>query len=509
MKILKIIFADLHWKLVAVVAASLIWFVGMNMSNPFQNQIIPVRLNLENLEIMTREGIMVLNEDALRDINVSVLVRGLRSDMNALNLAMSTPERLAQYITVGVDFRAIDSQAVGSAEQITTQRLKITPNLQNGYEHLSINPPYIDVQLDMVQTQIFNVKVVQAGDVPLGFELQHIRLGREDVMVSGPRSEIRTISLVQANVDVTGIHEDEVFPVPFVVLDNEGEDMTERVRLNISDTRVSVRVWQIRSMPIAINAVGSPTDGFVVADISSDTDSVEIVGSAEALDTAEQLSVDISLNNASGSIRRTLALADWLPQGVSLRRGEKEEILVTARIEPIETRTLSVPRENVRSRGVVGLYQVVSDVEHVRVSISGPQSMIAALDTQDILPEFDLRGLPIGVHTVPLSIELPQGFALVGGRPTLIVQIYEPVTAVVEGEEGDGEGVEGVEGEREVEGEGEPEVQEVLAQGGQGEEREQREEAEPIPSPIPSPSEIPSENPSEPPNENPSPTSTD
>ncbi|MCL2456259.1 MAG: CdaR family protein [Defluviitaleaceae bacterium] len=432
-KIFSILFEDFHWKLVALIAASLIWFVGMNMSDPFQNQIVPVRLQLDNFEIMARDGVMVLNEDALREINVSVQARGLRSDMNKLNAAMGDPERFSEFITVSVDFRAIDTDAVVSANGHSAQTLRISPNLQSGFEHLSVNPSQIDVALDIAQRQLLNVQVVQKGDVPPGFELQHIRLGNEHVTVRGSRSDLRTIALVQANVDITGVHEDAEIAVSFEVIDANGNDMTERVRLNVTETTAFVRVWQIRQAEIFIDAVGAPATGFAVAEISGEPDSVEIVGPVNMLDEIENIRAEINLNGANGNIRRVFNIEDYLPEEISLRRDEIFEMNIFARIEPIETRTFTIPRGNVRSRGVVGLYQLINNTS-IRATISGPRSVIANLSASEIISEFDLRGLEIGVHTVPLSIELPHGLELVGAQPTLMVQIYEPEEITNNGE---------------------------------------------------------------------------
>ena len=432
----SMLFEDFHWKLLALVAASIIWFIGMNMSDPFQNLIVSPRLHLDNLEVMTHEGIMVLNEDELRDINVSVLVRGLRSDMNNLRAAMADPVWLSAFVEVSVDFRAVNTEEVNSADGISVQQLRISPNLQAGFEHLSINPSFVDVYLDMSQRQTFSVQTIQHGDVPPGFELQHIRLRNENVSIRGSRTDLRMISLVQANVDITGAHEDTEITVPLQVIDVNGEDMTDRVQLNVVETTATVRVWQARQVDIRLRGTGSPAQGFAVAGISGGVQTIEVVGPAEILDELENIRIEVDLNGASSNITQTLTFSDWLPEDVLLRQGEQYEMTATARIEPIEERTFSIPHGNIRSRGVVGLYQLVNENAPIRVTISGPRSIIAALDATQILPEFDLRRLPIGVHNVPLVIELPAGLSIVGSQPTLRVQIHEAAAA----ENGNGNG---------------------------------------------------------------------
>ena len=427
-KFFSMLFEDLHWKLLALFAASIIWFIGMNMSDPYQNLIVSPRLQLENIQVMHRDNIVVLNEDALRDINVSVLVRGLRSDMEILRAAITDPVLLSAFVEVSVDFRAIESEAVASSDGVSTQSLRISVNLQSGYEHLSINPSHIDVALDVTGQQSFTVQEIQTGDVPPGFELQYINLGNDRVTIRGSRTDLRMIGSVQAITDITGVVEDAELPVVFQVLDLYGNDMTDRVRLNISETMARIRVWQIRQVDIDLRSVGLPANGYASAGIDREFSTVEIVGPEALLDEIDFIRIDFDLTGARSNIPRTINISDWLPEGVHLREGETSELPAIARIEPIEERTLTIPRGNIRSRGVVGHYSLVNENTQIRVTVSGASSRITSLTASDIELEFDLRALPIGIHTVPLIVDLPRGITLIGLPPTLVVQIHEPAS---------------------------------------------------------------------------------
>jgi len=421
-KILSALVEDVQWMLLALAAATVLWFIGMNMSDPLQNQSVVSRLRLDNFEIMAREGIVVLNEDELRETDVAVTVRARRSDMDRLRSSIDTG-----IVEVSIDFRAVDADTL--ADGISTQQLRISPNLQPGFEHLFISPALVDIQIDKFARQIYSVQAVQRGDVSPGFELQPIRLGNDRVTISGSRTELDMVSLVQAYVDITGIHEDAELPIELMVLDYQGEDMTGRVNLSVTETTANVRVWQIRTVDIIVRGAGQPASGFAKAGYDNEHATVEIVGAEEALNSVENIYAEIDLTDVSENTVRTVSLKEWLPEGVFLRQGEISEFDVTAKIEPIELQTFIVPHGNVRSRGVVGLYQLVDNNAAIRVTISGPRSIISALDATQIEPEFDLRGRPIGIHQVPLIIRLPDELSIVGQTPSLLVQIHEPAIA--------------------------------------------------------------------------------
>ncbi|MCL1844219.1 MAG: CdaR family protein [Defluviitaleaceae bacterium] len=419
--IFSMLFADLHWKLFALLAGSVLWFLGMNMSDPYMNDSFHPRLQLHNIEVLARDGmdgIIVLNEEELREMYVSVIVRGLRSEIRDLSMSR---------VELGVDFRAIDSHEVIFADGITSQLLRINPNLPAGFEHLSITPPYVEVYLDTADRRSFSVQTVQTGEVMPGFELQQdIHIFPENVTVSGSRTDIRDVSLVLANVDISGVHGDVSQTVQLQVLDRSGDDMTDRVQLNFPETTASVSVWQVRPTDVVVRVIGAPAVGFAVAGIDYELDTVSVVGPEESLAELEYINVEMDLANVRVNTTRTLNLLDWLPEGVYLKMGEMYELNVTARIEPIEERTFIVPRDYVRSRGVGGIYQVLNDDASIHMTLSGPRSVINGLDVTEIGLELDLRTLAIGTHTVSLIVELPDGLTLVGSAPTWLVQIHEP-----------------------------------------------------------------------------------
>ena len=421
------LFSDLHWKILSLLAALVLWFVGMNFSDPPQNVLVTPSLRLDNLEVLGHERIMLLNLDELRGQNIQVGVRGLRSNTDMLRTA--TPARLAQIMQVSIDFRAVDVDAVHDAYGEVVQQLWVSVNflVPDYFEHVSISPSYVNVRLDAEAFENVPIDIVEHGFRTPNFQLQPITLANNRVTITGARSVLETMDSVQASVDISGILGEHDETVRLQVLDNWGRDITDRVRLSVTETTATVRVWPIQSRPIHVEGSGSLAHGFAVAGVEPVYGTFYIVGSEATLEDMEYLLVEIDWSGMSESFVYTADLAEWLPAGARLYNEDAPYVDINVTVEPIEIQLFNVPSVEVRIWGITALYEVLETGTHIPVMVSGPRSRIADMTAATIELGMDLRGLSIGTHTVPLAVSsLPQGVSVIGTPPTMRVQIHAP-----------------------------------------------------------------------------------
>jgi len=416
---------DIHWKLIALFLAFLLWIVGSNVNNPHENGSINARLNVANFELLANEGIVLLNEDAL-DTGVNVGVRGARDYLSALLGADAHVQEA--HVIPSIDFRAIDFDAVRISDVPVTVRLDITANLYEGLEPRSIRPRYVDLELDVLMRHSFQIEVEILNEVAPNFEIRPIRLANSWVTVTGARSVVSEIDSVWVSIDVVGLHTESEESVSLVVLDHAGRDITDMVELSVRETTATIPVWPIDALEFDVEPTGEVAAGFAVAEIEFYPQTINIIAPEERLIQLTPLLMGIDVETANATINRSISVLEYLPDGVYLAQDQSSYVDVTVVIEPIENRIFFVPRDNVRSRMMAPLYEVLTDVTNIRVVISGPRSLLSDLTSADIGLELDLRNLPIGIHNVALSVELPAGMSLAQVPPRLQVQIHESVT---------------------------------------------------------------------------------
>ena len=426
-RILSFFVTDLHWKLLSLALAFVLWVLAINMDNPMQNAPYNIMLQTMNMEILSNSGLVVVNPDVL-DTEIQVRVRASRQDIEHLNSLNSAREQ-AQYITPSVDFRVVNVDEVLNSDGPVTVQLDVSVDLHEYYEHFSIRPSHIEVEIDVLTHASFPVDVYIAGEVDSGLELQPIRLANNRVTITGTRTRLARIEHVQVEVDVWGIHEDEEQAnLPLRVFDFEGNDMTDLVQLSVNETTATVSVWPVETIDVQVVPIGSLALGFAVEDIDHDPKTVEVVGAIERLRELEYILIEVDLADRNASFIESIDIREWL-QGVALRSEENPMIDVAVIVEPVERRIFNVPMDNVLTRGASVDYDLLSEMTFIRIDVYGPRTLLEDLSGADIGLELDLRRLPIGTHNVTLSVDLPEGVYLAQQAPSLRIQIREPAAA--------------------------------------------------------------------------------
>ena len=422
---------DISWKLLSVGLAFLLWLISWNFANPTENRSFELQLEAHNAAILENAGLIILNQEAL-DAHIRVGVRALRHDFEALG----TIGVRSEYIIPSVDLRAITVEDVLSSDSPVTVRLDVSVNfLTEGLKAFGISPAFIDVIVDVRAREPHPISINYEGEIAPGLELMPIRLANSNVTITGPRSLLADIAMVQVTVDVLGIHsETEVPNLPLKVINTSGVDIADQLQLSVRETTAIVPVWPIESVELRVQSTGYLAPGFAVDEIKLEPNTIEIVASPERLAEIEYILLEIDLNNANETFTSEINVAEWLPSGVHLPSGGAEMVEATVVVEPIERRVFNVPRDNVRIRGLQAIYQIISMNAFIRVEVAGSRGVIDELTLNDIGLELDLRHLPIGIHYVVLNVSLPEGISLIQGAPALQVQIHEPAPPDAEDE---------------------------------------------------------------------------
>ena len=174
---------------------------------------------------------------------------------------------------------------------------------------------------------------------------------------------------------------------------------------------------------MAASVSGAPAAGYRVSSTAAQPENVSVYGPAEdvrRLSSIETVPVDIE--KSRDLIKRRVRLSnDGRPLSLA---PDQVEVLIT--IEEAQA-VRDYDGVEVRARDFKGTYQVAPQTAFLR--LSGPKSVMDALQSLAEAVYVDLRGLAAGEHSVPLMVDLPDGVEIVAQKPLRFkVRILKPET---------------------------------------------------------------------------------
>ena len=231
--------------------------------------------------------------------------------------------------TTSTDFRAyvnFDGAVEGD------QELPIVPVTPQGFQVISIEPERTKVNLEPIIDRVMEIDFMVTGEAAAGMALDEVYPEIFDITLTGPKSNVESISRVMGYVSLIGRKDNFSIGVPLTAVDDEGKTVQE---VTLSPDKVMVDVYlklgvDKRSVPIQANIDGSPQTGFKLETVTVQPSTVEIFGAPELVDRISSVSTEkISVANENKTVQKESQLI--LPDGISVK---DPKISVEIKISP-------------------------------------------------------------------------------------------------------------------------------------------------------------------------------
>ena len=186
--------------------------------------------------------------------------------------------------------------------------------------------------------------------------------------------------------------------------------------VHIEPTSVTLRVEpkQIKTVPVVVTLVDSPTSGYRVALTLASPSTMQIIGAEKNLAPMDRLATrPISINDVSESFKKEIAVD--LPNGVTIGSGGSP--LVTVQIN-IEENVVIRHFENIPVAGRNTVFPVKITPPDISINVRGPENDLNnLLAGNELEVHVDLKDLSPGVYVRRAQISLPVGTTLVAADP--------------------------------------------------------------------------------------------
>ncbi|HEY6364214.1 MAG TPA: CdaR family protein [Candidatus Binatia bacterium] len=166
-----------------------------------------------------------------------------------------------------------------------------------------------------------------------------------------------------------------------------------------------------RMLPVTVRFVNNPPPGQKIAETLVEPERVSVVGPADEVGRLVSVeTVAIDLEESRSVVKRRVRLAtDGKPFSFS---PDQVEITLTLGEEEISRAFSNI---DVDAKGFTGEYTV--SPRSVHLQLFGPRSIIEKLELGKDQVYLDLKGLAPGLHSVPLSINLPPAVKVTEQKP--------------------------------------------------------------------------------------------
>ncbi|MGR3741424.1 CdaR family protein [Companilactobacillus sp. DQM5] len=189
-------------------------------------------------------------------------------------------------------------------------KVKLRTTGLNNEIKTNIKPEYVTVNIQTKISRVFPIQIVfDKSSIKSGYKVAMPTANPDTVTVSGPRSEVRKVAQVVADVDLPkNIKSNIDKEVLLQALDSDGKIVN--VVLNPQTTHVSIPVTiPSKQVSLTTKQTGSPVDGYEYA-MKLDTQSVKVYGDEDTLGGISELSIPIDVSKIKSDTKKTITLTD-------------------------------------------------------------------------------------------------------------------------------------------------------------------------------------------------------
>lgn len=403
-------------KLIALLSAVVLWFVVVNTDDPVtQKRYSNIPVTITNSEVVTYKG---KTFNVVDDINtVTVTVYAKRSVLDMIN---------SSHITAVADL---------SQMEVNTWLVPITVSIQGfegRYESAQTDPNNLQINIEVITKKTFPISVTATGTPMEGYVEGTMTVNPKEVEIGGSESAINNIQKVIAKVNIAGMEESATRPAELYYLDNNGNIIpfdSSYLSTSIEEDElvsVNVQILKKKDVKLKFNTSGSPLEGYVCSEVTSEPESVEVCGTEKDLKDFNTLTIPADEIDISGARSKKTFIVDilpYLPEGVELVDTTANNVIVTVKIEKKGAKTVDLPVESIRIKNLKDDLKVSFPIDsNLELQFSGSADNLEMLDSQ-YAASIDLEGYTeAGTYIVPVAVEVGSNATLISA-PTVTVTL--------------------------------------------------------------------------------------
>lgn len=416
----KKIFHNWGLKLGSLVLAFMLWLLVIQFDDPAETKTfrgIPVVLT--NTELLDEQNKVYEVLDHTDTVTVSVRAPGsIINDLDPSDIvAIADMSKLTEINTIAIAF------SVQTADDV---------------ESIRGNPDVLRLSVEDRKTRRISLHYNIIGDAAEGYIVSNVQLDLTQIEITGPQSAVDQVSDARVDIDVSDATTSLSASEEIQLYNAEGKLLDYRsITKNVNYVRMAVEVLATKEVPVVVNTVGTPAEGFLTTgEILCNPDTVMIAGTPLALSNVSRIAIpaeQIDITGADSNVVVNVNIQDLLSER-NIRLADSSlsgNVTVTVPIEPRAEKTLEIMPENIailnRPAGISAKLAETDDI--YQLTISGLETTVSPITVNDLgarvdltawMEEQELDELTSGVYRIPVTFTLPDN---VKAENSVVIQI--------------------------------------------------------------------------------------
>lgn len=391
-------------KILSIILAAILWLVITNLEDPIATKFF------DNIPVQ------ILNDEELKKLGqVYNIIEG-----KTIDFTVSTRKSIKDNLTSS-DFKVTaDFQYLSDLNTVT---IKITcPRYGDQVAITNVSSQVMKIEREEVAEDRFSVNVKIKGEPADNYYVYEKSVKRL-LSVSGPKSKIEKISQVIVEVDVSGMAKSFSIDEKPKALDENGEEIEDLI-FGADTVEAEVKMYPTKEIALQIIPTGKPAGGYVMTTIDYEPKTIKVAGPMSVLKKYDQLTIEESIDGATGNIEKVVNIAESLPEGLILV-GEIQTASVDIPIIKAETKELSLWPDSISVKHIPdGMDVVFQNVGPITLKLSGPPEALDGISLKSLKPYIDLNNYTIGSYEVSIVLDLPEMVTLESGSSVRVLLTY-------------------------------------------------------------------------------------
>lgn len=423
---------NLPWKIVSFLLATLLWFFVINYQNPVLTQEVKATLTIRGINELEAKGYVLQNEEELRNMQVRILLKGPRLEMERLkndNVQIDVRLDLTQYAN-----RLTSEDADSIKESI---QIPVFVNI-DGITVEDVRPKTVSAIFEREKSDTKNIQYKIQNASNSEYAALDPILKPTTVEISGPKGGVERVETAFININVDNFSEDTLsYTVPIQLLDENGEEVVG-VKKVPEYVEVTLPIGKKKKVPLEPQFKGSLPPGYIQTNTIINPKEITIVGKPDIVDTVNSIKLEkIVLDNIIQS--NTFRVDFILPEGIEYIDNIESKANVTVEVQKETDYQYKIKPQEMNLQ-VIGLpegyiYEVLD--QEINIVLASTAEKLLGFQTNQIQATVDfasLHNLVTGEYRMPLQIVVPEDFKVVNVPVYMNIQVNKVEELPPEGE---------------------------------------------------------------------------